>query len=348
MVLKYKNLAPKIIRLRKSLGDKTQQAFGKRFNPPVNRSTIAHWETQRSEPTSKQILEMASFTNERTWWWRVYLADDDASESDHVEYSNTGGNRTQWVTSADHDQWDEFDEASYREQMLEESTNPKDGALFVALQIADPEEQIKALQNLIQKPDSSGLLGRMTELGPDGQKMARQIQVKIESEKDVWDSLTRNFKQAVIHSFITQMPEASPYVDRILKRGSFKKRADFCDDISLVMIQNEQVKFKQQNYLQHIGVLYTLEKLHGTPMQKMLAMCVDMENPKIHYAMLEDIATAKSMGITLTFVTPKDNAELATEIIKFVKENQANKHKLRGGLGSLIAGENGPIRGLLS
>ena len=41
--------------------------------------------------------------------------------------------------------------------------------------------------------------------------------------------------------------------------------------------------------------------------------------------MLDDISFARSIGITLTFVTPDDEEVLADEIVNFINNNMANK-----------------------
>lgn len=331
MVQKYQNLAPKIIDLRKSLGDKTQEAFGKRFKEPIKRSSIAHWETARSEPSIDQIVEMASFKGDRSWWHVLYLLDDKVSHLDNIDY-NKDGTRQHWLTAQEiADMGDDQQEQEFWEwQAKQEAMPPSEGPLSEALKL-EPAKMAEAVSNLLNNGLKSSRDPREQssyEDNPINQGiggLAQQNEFLDAEEENRWKRRTKNFKQAVFHALNYHIDEVDKFVDAIFKKGTIRGRADYYDGTSIILIVTEQVKFKNEALGRNLGKLLLLEKMSGGLLNKMLAVCVDMENPKVHYAMLDDISAARSMGITLTFVAATEEKELATEIYKFVKNNREKK-----------------------
>ena len=344
MVQKYQNLAPKIIDLRKSLGDKTQEAFGKRFKEPVKRSSIAHWETARSEPTIEQIVEMASFKGDRAWWHVLYLLDDKVSNLDTVDY-NKDGTRQHWMTPKElAEMGNDEDEQEYWEwRTKQESLPPSEGPLSEALKL-EPSKMAEAVSNLLNgglKHPRTPLDFSRDEINPINQGIGALTQYSefaVAEEEKRWKSRTKNFKQAVFHALNYHIDEVDKYVDAIFKKGTIRGRADYYDGTSLILIVTEQVKFKNEALGRNLGKLFLLEKMSGSLVNKMLAVCVDMENPKVHYAMLDDVSAARTMGINLTYVAAMEEKELAAEIFEFVKTNREKKSvKVKG---SLVVGSN--------
>lgn len=339
MVQKYQNLAPKIIDLRKSLGDRTQEMFGKRFKEPVKRSSIAHWETARSEPTIEQIVEMASFKGDRAWWHVLYLLDDKVSTLDTIDY-NKDGTREYWMTPKDiAEMGSDKDEQEYWEwRAKQEALPPTEGPLSEALKL-EPSKMAEAVSNLLNgglrssrdPRNQSSDQNNPIHLGIGA--LAQSNEFVVAEEEKRWKSRTKNFKQAVFHALNYHIDEVDKYVDAVFKKGTIRGRADYYDGTSLILIVTEQVKFKNEALGRNLGKLLLLEKMSGSLVNKMLAVCVDMENPKVHYAMLDDISAARSMGISLTFVAAMEEKELAAEIFEFVRTNREKKTvKVKGSL----------------
>ena len=339
MVQKYQNLAPKIIDLRKSLGDKTQEVFGKRFKEPIKRSSIAHWETARSEPTIDQIVEMASFKGDRAWWHVLYFLDDKVSNLDTIDYKKDG-TRRHWLTPKDiAEMGGDEDEQEYWEwQTKQEALPPSEGPLSEALKL-EPSKMAEAISNLLNgglRSSKDPLNQSSDEYNPIhlGIGALAQSSAFVAAEEDKrWRSRTKNFKQAVFHALNYHLDDVDKNVDAIFKKGTIRGRADYFDGTSMILIVTEQVKFKNEALGRNLGKLLLLEKMSGNLVNKMLAVCVDIENPKVHYAMLDDISAARSMGITLTFVAAMEEKELAAEIFEFVKTNLERKSvKVKGSL----------------
>ena len=312
MVQKYQNLAPKIIDLRKSLGEKTQESF-----------SIAHWETARSEPSIDQILEMAAFKGDRSWWHVLYLLDDKVSHLDNIDY-NKDGTRHHWLTQEEIAEMgnDPESEEYWEWKAKQEAAPPTEGPLSEALKL-EPAKMVEAIESLLdqESPESNTINHGLGSIINYSNKQ------KEEEEKSRWDRRTKNFRSAVIHSLNKKLNSINidKFMDVLFKKGTFKAKADYFDGVSLIQIVNEQVKFKNEALGRTLGKLLLLEKMHGSSLQKMLAICVDIDKPKVHYAMLDDISFARSIGITLTFVTPDDEEVLADEIVNFINNNMANK-----------------------
>ena len=333
MAQKYKNLSRKIIALRRSVGDKTQEAFGKRFNPPVKRSTVAHWETGRTEPSGEHILEMTEFKDEYSWWWKLYLVDDEVKAEDEIDYAQSG-QRINWVTAEDYvlmsADWPSADDI---EEMQNERVAPPTTGPLVAAFNLPADKQIQAIANVIQSKPVNNQANQLDDIA------ITNSHIKQSHEEEVWKRKTKNFKQAVVHLINKKMDFPESYWDVFYKRGTLRAKADYCDGMSIVLIVNEQVKFKNEALGRNMGKLLLLEKMTGSLMNKMLAICVDIENPKVNHLMLDDISAAKNMGITLTYVSPDEEDSLAQEIIDFIKTNLERKIvKVKSPL-SLAAGE---------
>jgi hypothetical protein len=340
MVQKRENLAKKIVQLRRALKDKTQEAFGNRFDPPIKRSTIAHWETGRSEPGPEQILKMAEFKGESGWWWKLYLSDWQVEPEDDVDYDQSG-RRIRYTSARE---LEEMSMNSPTEEemagwLAEQNAPPKTGPLSVAMKLP-AEQQIKAIRNILKSPDSEINRNLADPLNQGLGGLASALAYKIETEESAnWERKTKNFKQAVVHILNKKLDSPSNFWDVTYKRGTIRAKADYCDGLSLVLIVNEQMKYKNEALARNLGKLMLLEKMSGNLLNKMLAICVDVENPKINHLMLDDISAASDMGITLTFVTPDEEDVLAREIIEFIQTNRENKTiKVKGSL-NVSAGE---------
>jgi hypothetical protein len=326
MELKFKNLAGKIVMFRKRL-HVNQAAFGEKFTPPVKRSTIAHWETMRSEPTAHQIIQMAAFEGDRAWWHTLHFFDDVVSAEDNVDYDKNG-RRVNWVTPEDLEEMsrgDDDDKEYWEWMMQQEAAPPKEGVLFEALKL-DPEKQYAAIQNLLKQPstDNQSTLGGLA---------AVDILLKKRNEEDkelAWLRKTKNFRQAVNHALTKRMPQAYDHIDQLFKKGALVGKADYFDGTSVVLIVTEQIKAKNDALARNLGKLLLLERMNEKPLHKMLAFTIDLENPKVNHLMLDDVSVARNLGITLTYVTPDDEEALAQEIKEFVVANlekKAEKHK---------------------
>ena len=340
MVQKLEHIAKKIVQLRRSLGDKTQEAFGKRFASPVKRSTIAHWETGRTEPSSAHIIEMANFKGDVAWWWKLYLVDDVVTPEDQIDYHQSG-TRANWMRASELQEMMAFEptDEDIAEMEAERIAPPKSGPLIAAFNLP-AEKQIEAITNVLnydpnEKAKTAGGLSQVATIVEEWEQDEKEQEFKRK---------TKNFKQAVVHFLNKKLDvTSSDYWDAVYKRGTLRARADFCDGVSLFLIVNEQSKFKNEALGRNLGKLLLLEKMRGNPLNKMLAICTDVENPKVNHLMLDDISAAKEMGITLTYVTPNDEEVLAEEILSFIKTNLEKKNaKLKGGIGSLGIGHPTP------
>ena len=340
MVQKLEHIAKKIVQLRRSLGDKTQEAFGKRFATPVKRSTVAHWETGRTEPSYPNIIEMAEFKGEAAWWWKLYLIDDVVGPEDQIDY-NQAGQRENWTPSSEIQEMMacEPTDEDIAEMHAERMAPPTRGPLTVAFDLP-AEKQIEAITNILNYDliEESKRAGGLNQIG----KIVNEWEEKDQSQE--FERKTKNFKQAVVHFLNKKLDfTSSDYWDAVYKRGTLRAKADFCDGVSLVLIVNEQSKFKNEALGRNLGKLLLLEKMRGNPLSKMLAICTDLENPKVNHLMLDDISAAKDMGITLSYVTPNDEEVLAEEILLFIKTNLDKKNaKLKSGIGSLGIGTPTP------
>lgn len=333
MELKYKNLSEKIIAFRKQLKVK-QETFGEMFVPKVKRSTIAHWETKRSEPSIEQIFQMAAFSKEREWWLAINFLDDEVSQQDQVDYDKSNGRRVNWLTNEDMAEMAaDHDNEEYWEWLAkQESEPPKNGKLFEALQLPIDKRQ-EAIQSLLSQ-GKPGLFSKVAT-NPASEKVnADMAKALTEIQKDdMWGRRTKNFRQAVIHALTKKMPDAFDHLEGNFRKGTLRGKADYFDGTTVILIATEQLKYKNEALGRNLGKLLLLEKMHGSLLHKMLAVSVDLDNPKVNHVILEDVSVARSLGITLTYVTPDEEDALALEMCEFIKSNLEKKTvKVKGSL----------------
>ena len=321
---RYKNLSEKIKELRKQLKVKTQKEFGEKLDPVILRGTIAHWETGRSEPSEKQITDMAALAEGRMWWWVLYFADDEVASVDDVDYDKNG-KRIRWVTPKE---WEDhmMDDAEtawyYEEKHQYENTNPEKGSFAAVLQ-GEPDKAPEAARNLIKSNESKGLgIASLTQ----AQFLVSQVQSPNGYEEtDQFNRKVKYHKEAVLNFFNkTTNFDEDKFLDQIIAEGPFKYKADYFDTVSLVQIKNSQAKFMNQFLRGVMGDMLMMQRFAGKRLEKLLILCVDIDDCDTNPRLLEYVSAAKEADIKMIFTNHLNEEATAQKMVKFVLDSRNN------------------------
>ena len=131
------------------------------------------------------------------------------------------------------------------------SGTPK-GPLVAAFNLP-ADKQIEAITNVLNHDPHQnevlpiGGLARMSMANEEWEQDEKEQEIKRK---------TKNFKQAVVHFLNKKLDfTSSDFWDTVYKRGTLRARADFCDGVSLVLIVNEQSKYKNEALGRNLGKL---------------------------------------------------------------------------------------------
>jgi hypothetical protein len=344
MANRYKNLHEKIKRLRKSLDIKTQKEFGEKLDPVVLRGTIAHWETGRSEPSERQITDMANLAEGRKWWWLLYFADDEVHISDDVDYSHLGS-RERWITAKD---WEDmqYEHAEqgwlHDEEYLQENSNPNKGP-YAAVLSGEPDKAPEAARQLIKSKQATkqGITGL-----PQAFAFGQPIHSLNENQETNQFTARVKFHKETVLNFFNQMTnfEEDKFLDQLIFEGPFRYKADFYDTVSLVQIKSSQAKFMLQFLKNAFGDMLMMQRFAGKRLDKLLILCLDVDNYDTDPRLLEYVSAAKEADIRMMFTNHVNQKEIAEKMVKFVKDcrmeserKQATVNALRLKRGGLLA-----------
>lgn len=360
MVQKYKNLAGKIksAREKAKLSQEKLGKIFEPASKNVTRTAVTQWEMGATEPSEEKLLAIAKLHGEDYWWYLCWFADDEVAADRYVEYDNSGNRIVLEPLWSEPDREEmEVMWAEEREIEAQIKSPPQNNWMSEAVKHA-PGELLETFRKHFDKkpPDrkpikdddevsqkltverdpftnkptgakitfNSASVNAVVDLGESGKSeggLAAVAQYMRFKDEQLWRSSTEDFTPMLRHFVKQKLPFSASHFNVPVAKGSFKGGiADYYDESTLIEIVITQSKWRNQEIQRGLGKLFLCEKLLNRSLGKMLVVCIDAEKPSTNPKLLEDVAIARSLGVTMLYGNPYEHERLAEEISTFIRE----------------------------